>query len=143
MNPLKPNISGVTVSTDKDLLDRDLIHKILTNSYWSLGRSKKDVDNSIDHSFCFGVYNTSTQIGFARVITDFTTFAYLCDVFIVPEWQGLGLSKQLMKDIVEHKSLQGLRRFLLGTRTAHGLYEKFDFKIIEYSNSCLMEICHD
>jgi GNAT superfamily N-acetyltransferase len=118
-------------STDKKLLDVPLIHDYLSNhSYWAKGRSIEQVRISIENSMCFGVYSGGTQVGFARVITDKSTFAYLADVFILDAHRGRGLSKLLMEEILKHPDLQNLRRFMLATKDAHALYEKFGFKNI-------------
>lgn len=121
-----------TISTDKNLLDLDSIVRYLSkDSYWAAGVSRDIVQKSIQNSLCFGVYEemgeTTKQIGFARLITDMATFAYLADVFILPEYRGLGLSKWLMASIVSMPELQGLRRWLLATRDAHGLYAQYGF----------------
>lgn len=121
------------VSDDRGLLDVDVIHGFLRTCYWSPGIPRKTVERAIEGSLCFGVYQRGaggklTQVGFARVISDYATFAYLCDVFILEPWRGHGLSRRLMEAILGHPSLQGLRRFTLMTRDAHGLYEKFGFK---------------
>lgn len=115
------------ISTDPARLDLDTIHGYLTQSYWGLGRSRETVAKTVEHSLCFGVYEGDRQIGFARVITDYTIFAYLLDVFILDEYQGRGLGKWLMACILAHPDLQDIRRFLLSTRDAHGLYEQFGF----------------
>ncbi|MCF8262847.1 MAG: GNAT family N-acetyltransferase [Melioribacteraceae bacterium] len=109
-------------------MDLDIIYNFLTNSYWAKGISKEIVRKSIDGSLCFGLFTEQNkQVGFARVVTDSATFAYLADVFILPEHRGKGLSKDLMKFIMEFPSLQNLRRFCLFTADAHKLYEKFKF----------------
>jgi len=116
------------ISDDKALLNRALIHKFLTErSYWAKGVPREIVERSIEHSLCFGVYRAERQIGFARVVTDFATFAWLADVFIVEEERGRGLSKRLVAAVLAHPQLQGLRRFMLGTLDAHGLYAQFGF----------------
>ncbi len=116
------------VSTDKSKLEIDTIHHFLTKeSYWSQNIPLAIVRKSIENSLCFGVYHQSRQIGFARVITDFASFAYLADVFIINEFRRKGLSKILMKTIISHPDLQGLRRWMLGTRDAQGLYAKYGF----------------
>ena len=115
------------ISTDKTKIDLPTVHKFLSESYWAEGIPIELVKRSIDHSLCFGVYQDQKLIGFARVITDFATFAYLADVFIVQEERGKGLSKWLMKVILAHRQLQGLRRFTLATRDAHALYAQFGF----------------
>lgn len=121
-----------TISTDKNLLDLDCIVAYLNNeSYWAAGIPPEVVIKSLQNSLCFGVYEekgeTTKQIGFARLITDMATFAYLADVFILPEYRGLGLSKWLMASIVSMPELQGLRRWLLATRDAHLLYAQYGF----------------
>jgi len=108
-------------------MDIDLIHSFLTRSYWAEGISKEIVRRSIEGALCFGVFENEKQIGFARMITDRATFAYLADVFIIDEYRGLGLSKWLMEVIMSHPDLQGLRRLMLATRDAHELYKKFGF----------------
>jgi len=120
-----------TISTDKTKIDVLTVHKVLSESYWAEGIPIDLVKRSIDNSLCFGVYRGQKLIGFARVISDFATFAYLADVFIVQEERGKGLSKWLMKVIVEHQQLQGLRRFTLATRDAHGLYAQFGFTLFD------------
>lgn len=120
--------SNYTISTNKKKLDVDLISRFLKNSYWSKGIPVEVVKKSIENSLCFGVYQCAKQVGFARVITDYSTFAYIADVFIVGEHRKRGLSKQMMTAILNHPDLQGLKRWLLSTKDAHGLYEKFGFK---------------
>lgn len=115
------------VSTDKRKLNIELIHDFLSHSYWSSGIPVKTVKNSIRNSLCFGVYLKNKQIGFARVITDFTSFGYLADVFVIEPFRGKGYSKLLMNAILKHPKLQGFRRWMLATRDAHGLYQKFGF----------------
>ena len=123
-----------TITTDKEKFDIDLIHSFLTQSYWAEGISKEIVQRSIDGALCFAVVDNDNadlpagrQVGFARMITDKATFAYLADVFIIEEYRGLGLSKWLMEVIMSHPDLQGLRRMMLATRDAHSLYKKFGF----------------
>ena len=108
-------------------MDIDLIHSFLTRSYWAEGISKEIVGRSIEGALCFGVFENDKQVGFARMITDKATFAYLADVFIIEEYRGLGLSKWLMEVIISHPDLHGLRRLMLATRDAHELYKKFGF----------------
>lgn len=119
--------SAFTVSTDKSKLDPSVIHGFLTESYWSKGCSMENVLQRIANALCFGVYEGDKQVGFARVITDKVTFAYLADVFILETHRGQGLSKQLMAFIMAHPDLQNLKRWTLATRDAHGLYEQFGF----------------
>ncbi len=121
------NNDKITVSTDKSKLNVDFIHEFLTSCYWSTGISKNIVEKSIEGSICFGIYKNDTQIGFARVISDRSTFAYLADVFIDKKFRGLCYSKILMSFIMDYPELQGLRRFLLATRDAHSLYAEFGF----------------
>ena len=115
------------ISTDKSRLDLTVIHDFLTRSYWAAGIPIEIVKKSIEHSLAFGVYKESKQVGFARVISDFATFAYIGDVFILEDYRGQGLSKWLMEVIADYPELQGLRRWVLLTRDAHGLYRKTGF----------------
>jgi GNAT superfamily N-acetyltransferase len=117
----------LAVSTDPARLDLSVIHGFLSKSYWAEGIAVERVARSIAGSLPFGVYDGNTQVGLARVITDRATFAYLADVFIVESYRGRGLSKWLLECILTHPELQGLRRFLLATRDAHGLYRKAGF----------------
>lgn len=121
-------MSDYEISTDRARLDIGAIHAFLTQSYWSPGIPRATVERAIANSLCFGAFQQGTQVGFARVVTDRTTFAYLCDVYVLEEHRGRGLAQQLMTRVVEHPDLQGLRRILLATRDAHGLYAKFGFK---------------
>lgn len=121
-----------TISTDKAKLDVPLIHRFLSqDSYWAQNIPLEIVQRSIDNSLCFGVYQGDEQVGFARVTTDQATFAYLADVFILPEHRGKGLSKRLLETIVQQPTLQGLRRWVLATRDAHALYEQFGFTSLD------------
>src|SRR6266536_552050 len=116
------------VSTDPVRLDIEFIHAFLSNSYWAAGIPREVVERSIANSLCFGVYEGDRQVGFARVITDYSTYAYLADVFIIESHRGRGLAKFLMECITKNPDLQGLRRWTLATRDAHSLYAKFGFK---------------
>lgn len=116
-----------TISTDKSKIDIDFVHGFLTQSYWSPGILMKTVKKAVEGSLCFGVYYNNTQIGFARMITDIATFAYLADVFIDENYRGKGLGKWLIKVILAHPDLQGLRRIMLATKDAHSLYAQFGF----------------
>jgi len=118
---------GFIISTEKEKLDVDLIHSFLNRTYWAEGISKEIIRRSIEGSLCFGVFENHKQVGFARTITDKATFAYLADVFIIEEYRGRGLSKWLMEVIMSHPDLQGLRRMILATKDAHGLYKQFGF----------------
>ncbi len=116
-----------TVSTDKNNLNVSVIHNYLKNSYWSPGIPKSTVKKSIDNSLTFGLFDGEKQIGFAKMITDYATFAYLADVFVIDEYKGQGLGKWMMTCVMSHPDLQGLRRIMLATRDAQKLYEKFGF----------------
>jgi GNAT superfamily N-acetyltransferase len=120
------------ITTDAAQIDLDLVHKVLAGVYWSAGIPRDTVAKGIENSIAFGVYHmapgTRRQVGFARVISDKATFAYLSDVFVIEAYRGRGLSRWLMEVILAHPDLQGLRRFCLLTRDAHGLYSKFGFK---------------
>ena len=116
------------ISTDPGRLQLDAIHAYLTRSYWSPGIPKELVARAIANSMCFGLYLGDEQVGFARVVTDKSSFAYLADVYVLEAHRGQGLSKRLVAEIQAHPELQGLRRFLLATRDAHGLYAQFGFK---------------
>jgi GNAT superfamily N-acetyltransferase len=117
-----------TISTDRAKLDRPAIHEFLSASYWAKGIPREVVDRSIEDSLCFGVYDGGRQVGFARVITDFATFAYLADVYVLESHRRRGLAAWLMESILAHPRLQGLRRWMLVTRDAHPLYRKFGFR---------------
>lgn len=119
-------LNQYTISTDKNKLDINSIHKFLsTKAYWSIGIPRDTVKRAIDNSLCFGLYDGKKQIGFARVISDFATIAYLGDVYILEKYRGQGLSKWLMESIMAHADLQGLRRWILLTGDAHTLYKQF------------------
>ncbi|HKX84916.1 MAG TPA: GNAT family N-acetyltransferase [Pyrinomonadaceae bacterium] len=122
-----------SISTDKERLDLQMIHKFLSEeSYWAQTRTVEQTQRAIDNSICFGVYYGERQIGFARVVSDLATFAYLGDVFVLEGFRGKGLSKRLMETIVSHSDLQGLRRWLLATRDAHGLYSQYEFEALKF-----------
>lgn len=125
---------GFYITTDKSKLDIPLIHQYLAyESYWAQGRSEATIRQSIENSVCFGVYDPGgKQVGFARVISDFTLFAWLCDLFILPSHQKLGLGKMLMEAITEEPSLQNLKRWGLNTSDAHGLYQQYGFMALEH-----------
>jgi GNAT superfamily N-acetyltransferase len=117
---------GFSISTDKSKLDVGVIHEYLSErSYWAQGRPLDVVRTSIEHSVCFGVYDGDRQVGFARVVTDYATFAWLCDVFILESHRGRGLGKWLIACVVAHPDLHGFRNFLLATSDAHELYRKY------------------
>ncbi len=119
---------GFIISTDKDLIDFKMVYNYLNQeSYWAKGIKTERLKSAIVNSMCFGVYQGNKQAGFARVVTDKATFAYICDVFILDDYRRLGLSKWLMQTIKQHPELQGLRRWSLATADAHGLYGQFGF----------------
>lgn len=120
------------ISTDKSRLDIGLVHGFLTNSYWSPGIPKETIEKAIENSICFGVYDQlGNQVGFARATTDKATFAYLADVFVLPEHRNKGVSRLLMEAYTSHPDLQGLRRHMLATSDAHGLYKKYGFEPVK------------
>lgn len=120
------------ISTDPALLNVDVIHDYLSNqSYWAQNVPKEVVEKSITNSLCFGLYFTEQQVGFARLVTDKATFAYLADVFILEGHRGMGLAKWMMEVIQSHPELQGLRRWMLGTRDAHRLYEQVGWTVLD------------
>lgn len=127
------------ITTAPERLDAGVVHDFLTHSYWASGIPRGTVERSMRNSLCFGLLHKRTQIGFARVISDRATFAYLADVFVLPEYRGQGLAKWLMECIMAHPELQGVRRWLLVTRDAHGLYDKFGFRPLAHPER-LMEI---
>lgn len=132
------------ISDDAALLDLDVIHGFLSTCYWSPGITRGRVERAVRHSLCLGVYDRAqprnsgqdgveasvpmpSQVGFARLVTDRATYAYLCDVFVLESHRGWGLSKRLVRAVVEHPDLEGIRRLALFTRDAHGLYRQFGF----------------
>ncbi len=118
----------IVVDSDPQRLDFEMIHGFIGGSYWARGISREILSRAIRHSLCFGVYEDGRQVGFARVVTDQATFAYLADVFILESHRGRGLAKQLMSAVAADSRLQGLRRWVLVTRDAHELYAQFGFK---------------
>lgn len=118
----------IEISTDKNTLNIQMIHSFLTETYWAKGRTLEEVQQSLENCLCYGVYLDNKQIGFARILTDYVVFAYVMDVFILPEYQGNGYSKQLMKTILNDKSLKTCK-WMLKTEDAHGLYKQFGFEI--------------
>jgi len=121
------------ISTDPARLQLDVIHKYLSEeSYWARGREFEITKSAIENSLPFGIYQGDAQAGFARVITDKATFAWLADVFILPEYRGKNLSKRLMEAILSHPELQGLRRWVLATKDAHGLYAQYGFTPLKF-----------
>ena len=121
-----------TISTDPARLDIDAIAEMLKRAYWAQGRTRDMIARYIQHSLVFGLYHDGKQIGLARVVSDYTTFAWLCDVFIHEDYRGKGLGKWLMETVHAHPDLQGLRRWMLATRDAHGLYQQFGWTLLDH-----------
>jgi GNAT superfamily N-acetyltransferase len=118
------------LSTDRSRLDIDTVCAFLSRSHWAGNRRRETIVKSIAHSLCYGIYQGARQVAFARVVTDYATYAYLCDVFVDEDFRGRGLSKKLMSCIMQHPDLAALRRFTLATKDAHGLYEQFGFRLL-------------
>lgn len=116
----------VEITTDSARVDVELVHGFLNTTYWAAGRTRDVVERSIRNSLCFSAFRGSRQVGFGRVITDRAVFAYIADVFVVPEFRGQGIGKELVRSMLEHADLQGLQ-VLLRTRDAFGLYANFGF----------------
>ncbi len=117
----------IEITTDRARMDVDAIRAFLVRSYWAEGIPREVVAAAIENSLCFGAFDGSRQIGFTRVVTDYATFAYVADVYVLEEYRGRGISKMLMAAMRAHSGLQGLRRWHLATRDAHGLYRQFGF----------------
>ena len=132
MVPFETEREGFLISTNPARFDMDAVHAYLTRSYWAEGITKDTVAKSIKSSLVFGLYEGNRQIGLARVITDNATFAYLCDVYVLEDYRGRGLGKWLVASVRSHPDLQNLRRFVLVTRDAHGLYDQFGFAPLKY-----------
>ena len=118
----------IEISTDLDRIDLNLVHRFISSSYWASGRSRQLVERSIQNSLCFSAFKGSKQVGFGRVITDRAVFAYIADVFVVPECRGVGIGKALVRAMLDHPDLQGLQVMMLRTKDARGLYAKFGFQ---------------
>ncbi len=132
------------ISTDKQRLEIETIHRFLADeSYWAKTRTLEQTKTAIQNSLCFGGYLDDRQVAFARVVTDFATFAYVGDVFVLSEFRGRGLGKLLMDAVVSHPELQGLRRWLLATRDAHGLYEPFEFSPLKFPDRWMEKTAPD
>ena len=132
--------TGYRVSTDQAEMNLEVIHGFISNSYWAQGMPKALLQKALANSLCFGVFDKDNQqVAFGRLITDKATFAYLADVFVLESHRGLGLSKLMITAILEHPELQGLRRIMLATRDAHGLYTQFGFKAVD-TPEMLMQI---
>jgi len=123
---------NLTISTDTSRLDIASIEEMLKRAYWAEGRTREAISRSILNSLVFGVYDHTRQIGLARIVSDFTTFAWLCDVFILEEYRGQGVGKWLLETILAYPDIQTLKRFLLATKDAHGLYSQCGFQILEF-----------
>ena len=129
-----------TISTDPAHLDLDAITGMLSRAYWAQGRTREMISRYLQHSLAFGLYVGARQIGLARVISDYTTFAWLCDVIIHEEYRGQGLGKWLMATVHSHPDLQGLRRWMLATNDAHGLYSQFGWVPLEPPEHWMMKV---
>ena len=128
---MKPRLGAYTLTTNKAKLDVDAIHRFLCESYWARGIARETVARSIEHSRVYAVLHGKALAGFARVVTDQATFAYLADVFVLEEHRGRGLARWLVQSIIEDPELAGIRRWLLVTRDAHRLYARFGFRLVE------------
>jgi GNAT superfamily N-acetyltransferase len=128
-----------SISTDPTRLDVEAIHSYLARAYWCEGIPRQTLERAIANSLCFGLFQGQDQVGLARVITDSATYAYLCDVYVLEDHRGKGLGKWLVQCVMAHPALQGLRRFSLATRDAHGLYRQFGFRELSQPES-MMEI---
>ncbi|HTY79309.1 MAG TPA: GNAT family N-acetyltransferase [Candidatus Bathyarchaeia archaeon] len=133
----------IDVTTDRSRLDLDVIHGFLTSSYWAKGIPRETVARSMEHSLCFGAFDGGRQVGFARVISDRATFAYVCDVFALESHRGRGVGKSLMAAIMSHPELRELRRWTLFTRDAQGLYRQFGFGAPAHPERLMEVIAHD
>lgn len=131
--------AALTITTDPSRLDLDVIHGFLAGSYWAAGIPREIVERAVRHSLCFGAFDGDRQVGFARAVSDHATYAYVSDVFVLPSHRGRGVGKQLMAAVLAHPDLQGLRRWTLFTRDAHGLYRQYGFGEARYPER-LMEI---
>jgi N-acetylglutamate synthase-like GNAT family acetyltransferase len=133
---------GYVISTEAERIDRQVVHRYLSQeSYWALNIPSEIVERSLDHSLCFGVFDPDQRmVGFARVVSDYATFANLMDVFILPANRGAGLSKWLLSCILSHPDLQGLRSWTLKTRDAHGLYSQFGFQLAKHPEKMMEKI---
>ena len=132
-----------TISTDNNRLDLLLIHNFLTHSYWAEGIPFETVKRSIERALSFGLYRDELQVGFARLVTDYATFAYLADVFILKSFRGQGLSKWLLEVVMAHPELQGFRRWILGTKDAHGLYRQYGFTELKWPERFMEKLVPD
>jgi GNAT superfamily N-acetyltransferase len=120
--------AAIEITTERSRINVDLVHAFLSSSYWAQGRSRAVLERSIQNSLCFSAFHRGQQVGFGRIVTDYAVFAYIADVFVVPESRGVGIGKALMRAIVEHPELRALPVMLLRTRDAHGLYANVGFQ---------------
>lgn len=135
---------SIEVSDDRSRMDVAAIHEFLSQeSYWAKNVPREVVERAIEHSLCVGAFDDGVQVGFARAITDYATFAYIADVFVVPSHRGRGISKQIMDAIVSHPKLRGLRRWHLVTRDAHRLYAQFGFGPVDVPERHMMRVVRD
>jgi GNAT superfamily N-acetyltransferase len=130
MNPLEFQRDGFTISADPARLDLDAICSFLARSYWASDRPRETTQRAIEHSLCFGMYDGEQQVGFARVVTDFATFAWLADVFVAEAYRGRGLGKWLVEVVLSHPDVQSVPRWFLATRDALELYRRFGFSAL-------------
>ena len=137
---LETHRNNFTISTDPNRLDVDAIADMLARAYWAQGRTREMISRYLQYSLTFGLYDGSRQIGLARVISDYTTFAWLCDVFIHEDYRGQGLGKWLLETVHSYPELQGLRRWMLATRDAHGLYKQFGWIPLEPPEFWMMKL---
>lgn len=135
-------MNNYIVSDDKSQLSINVIHSFLSNSYWAKGRSIETITKSINNSDCFGIYDNGNQIGFARVVSDYTIFAYLFDVFILEEYRGRGLSKMLLSYVFDHPKYKDVKKWGLATSDAHGLYRKFGFEVVASPEKLMEKVIH-
>ncbi len=136
---LETHLDRFTISTDPARLDVDAIADLLSRAYWAEGRTREMIARSLKHSLAFGLYDGARQIGLARVISDYTTFAYLCDVILHEDYRGQGLGKWLMATIHGHPDLRDVRRWMLATNDAHGLYRQFGWTPLDHPERLMMK----
>ena len=137
---LETHRNNFTISTDPNRLDVDAIADMLARAYWAQGRTREMISRYLQYSLTFGLYDGSRQIGLARVVSDYATFAWLCDVFIHEDYRGQGLGKWLLETVHSHPELQGLRRWMLATEDAHGLYKQFGWVLLEPPEFWMMKL---
>ena len=130
----------IKISTDKSLLDVNTIYNFITQAYWAKGRTLQEVQKTIDNCLCFGAYLEGEQIGFARICTDYTVFAYIMDVFILPDYRGNGYSKLLMQRVFDEPELQSCTVWMLKTSDAHGLYQQYGFTELKHPEKVMEKI---